>query len=106
MIKIQSLTIADLVRGQKNVNLTNLAQQRNMLINGFRLHDGSSAKLLTNDNEIDCIIMKNGKVLSAHGTFVKSQKQLRELFFDAISRLVPHTESTTISGSYKADYLA
>ena len=49
MIKIQSLTIADLVRGQKNVNLTNLAQQRNMLINGFRLHDGSSAKLLTND---------------------------------------------------------
>ena len=55
MIKIQSLTIADLVRGQKNVNLTNLAQQRNMLINGFRLHDGSSAKLLTNDNEIDAL---------------------------------------------------
>lgn len=87
MVKIKPMTIADIVRGQKNVNLTNLAISRGMNVNSYRLPDGSSAKVLTNSNEIDCVVLKNGKVLTAKGAFVKSEEKLEEIYCDVVQRI-------------------
>ena len=57
----------------KGVNLGELCKGKNMDVSNFRLKDGSTIKLLESPQEVDCIVMRNGKVLTARGTRVKDQ---------------------------------
>ena len=80
--------IAELVRGKENVNLMKLAKQRGMLVNSCKAKDGSTIKLLTNDNEIDCIVMKNGKVQTAKGIANQTQETIDNLYYRVIGRFL------------------
>ena len=65
-------TIADKIRtnaikSEQLQNLTKFAKQNNMCLSSIPLKDGTTAKILSNDKEYDCLIMKNGKVLTARG---------------------------------------
>lgn len=69
-------TVADMAsKIKKGVNLGELCKGRAMSVSNFRLKDGSTIKLLANANEVDCIVMRNGKVLTAKGTFVENPSQ-------------------------------
>ena len=69
-------TVAALAREKATkVNLKELAYGRDMMITSVRLNDDSVAKLLQNNDEVDVIIMKHGKVLSAKGTFVEEGEE-------------------------------
>lgn len=88
-------TVADMARevsqrGEK-VNLRELASGRDMMVSSLRTADGSTVKLLENDDEVDVIVMKNGRVLTAKGTFVEDEKVSKELACDAICRIANHT---------------
>jgi hypothetical protein len=50
-------------------NMRKFAQSENMLLHSIPLKDGTAAKILANSIECDCLIMKNGKVLTAKGGF-------------------------------------
>ncbi len=65
-------TIADKIRANKIKpedlkNLRRFARRNDMCISSIPLKDGTAAKILSNDKEYDCLIMKNGKVLTARG---------------------------------------
>lgn len=69
-IKINS--VADRIRSgiinkNKLKNLQKFAQNEGMLLHSIPLKDGTTAKILANAIEYDCLIMKNGKVLTARG---------------------------------------
>ena len=95
MIKISNglqRTVAELAKsisdnGNK-VNLSRLAEGRNMKISSVRLKDGSTAKLLENRNEVDCIVMKNGRVLTAKGRFFKNPKEANEMSTKAMLKIL------------------
>ena len=48
-------------------NMQKFAQSENMMLHSIPLKDGTAAKILANAIEYDCLIMKNGKVLTAKG---------------------------------------
>ena len=65
-------TVADritrgLIEAQELRNLNKFAKSENMLLHSIPLKDGTAAKILANAIEYDCLIMKNGKVLTAKG---------------------------------------
>ena len=65
-------TVADRIRSgfinsQTVSNLRNFAQSEDMILQSIPLKDGSAVKLLANAIEFDCLIIKNGKVLTARG---------------------------------------
>lgn len=84
--------IADLVRGKENVNLMELAKQRRMLVNSCKTKDGSSIKLLTNNNELDCIVMKNGKVQTARGIANQTEETINDLYHRVIGRFLGNAD--------------
>lgn len=84
--------IADLVRGKENINLMKLAKQRGMLVNSCKAKDGSTIKLLTNDNEIDCIVMKNGKVQTARGIANQTEETVNDLYHRVIGRFLGNAD--------------
>ena len=95
MVKISSnsqKTVAELAKsisdnGDK-VNLSRLAKGRNMKVSSLRLNDGSTAKLLENNNEVNCIVMKNGRVLTAKGGFFKNPKEANEMSTKAMLKIL------------------
>ena len=65
-------TIADQIRAnviqpEDLKNLRKFARRKNMCLSSIPLKDGTAVKILSNDKEYDCLIMKNGKVLTARG---------------------------------------
>ena len=59
-----------------------VAKNNSRLIN-LPLKDSSTAKILCKDNEMDCLIMKNGKTVGGCGAKGNSefvQKELKNLF--------------------------
>ena len=87
-------TVAELAReisdrGEK-VNLRRVAAGRDMMVSSLETADGSSIKLLENYDEVDVIVMKNGKVLTAKGTFLVDEEAANELASDAICRIANH----------------
>lgn len=48
-------------------NMQDFALKEDMLLHSIPLKDGTAAKILANAIEYDCLIMKNGKVLTAKG---------------------------------------
>ena len=82
-------TIAQLLTVPKKavkVNLSEMARARNMHVDSFRLPDGSTAKLLSNTTELDCVVLKNGKVLTAKGAFIP-KADMSDTYWDAIDKL-------------------
>ena len=66
------VSVADRIRNglinpAKLRNMQKFTQGENMLLKSIPLKDGTAAKILANAIEYDCLIMKNGKVLSARG---------------------------------------
>lgn len=70
-------TVADKALKIKNrVNLGKLCEENFIPnVSNFKLKDGSVIKLLEGSNEVDCVVMKNGNVLTAKGTFVKNSEE-------------------------------
>jgi len=69
---IKISTIADKIRAnainpEELKNMRKFARRNDMCISSIPLKDGTAAKILSNDKEYDCLIMKNGKVLTARG---------------------------------------
>ena len=65
-------TVADRIRSNFTnprclSNMQEFAKSQNMLLHSLSLQDGTTIKLLANAIEFDCLIMKNGKVLTARG---------------------------------------
>lgn len=65
-------TVADkiksnLIRPDELKNIRSFADKNNMLIKSIPLKDGTSAKILANAKELDCLIMHNGKVVASKG---------------------------------------
>ena len=65
-------TVADRIRNgvikpEQLKNMVKFAKKENMLLHSIPLKDGTALKLLTNAIEYDCLIMRNGKVLTARG---------------------------------------
>ncbi len=86
-------TVAALAREKATkVNLKELAEGRDMMVSSVRLYDDSVAKLLQNNNEVDVVIMKNGKVLAAKGTFVESEEAADDLASNAICRIANYVK--------------
>ena len=81
-------TIAQIARELKTkVSITTLAEKRGMKATNFRLNDGSSIKLLEGPEEVDCVIMKHGKVLSAKGTFVENPIEAKIIADNAVTKI-------------------
>ncbi len=71
-MKIDLITIADKIRTNQIPatelrNISSFAKQKDMMLQSIPLKDGTAAKILANDREIDCLIMRDGKVLTARG---------------------------------------
>lgn len=65
-------TVADrirsgLIRPEQITNVRKFAESEGMLCHSIPLKDGTALKILSNAIEYDCLIMKNGKVLTARG---------------------------------------
>jgi len=65
-------TVADRIRNgfirpERLKNMQEFAKSEDMVLHSIPLKDGSALKLLANAVEFDCLIMKNGKVLTARG---------------------------------------
>lgn len=65
-------TVADRIRSgliNPNMlkNIQEFAKSEEMLLHTIPLKDGTAAKILANAIEYDCLIMQNGKVLTARG---------------------------------------
>ncbi len=87
-------TVAELAReiserGEK-VNLKRVAAGRDMMVSSLETVDGSTIKLLENSNEVDVIVMKDGKVLTAKGKFVADEEAANDLASDAMCRIANH----------------
>ena len=78
----------------KNVDLAKLAKERGLYIDSFRLKDGSFAKLLTNEREIDCVILRNGDILTAKGKFYKNAEEADYLYRNILKRLMDKMSET------------
>lgn len=91
-----SKTVAQIARELqtkgKKVSLFKIAEGRGMMISSVRLGDDTTAKLLENSNEVDCVIMKNGKVLAAKGTFVDTPENAEELASMAICKIANYVK--------------
>ena len=48
-------------------NFQHFAKKENMLLRTIPLKDGTSAILLANQDEFDCLIMQNGKIVASKG---------------------------------------
>ena len=48
-------------------NMAKFASENGMILKSIPLKDGTAAKLMANYNELDCLIMRNGKVLTSKG---------------------------------------
>jgi len=65
-------TVADrirngLIKPEQIKNIRKFADSEGMLCHSIQLKDGTALKILSNAIEYDCLIMKNGKVLTARG---------------------------------------
>ena len=56
-----------LINANELKNMQEFAKSEDMLLQSIPLKDGTAAKILANALEYDCLIMKNGKVLTARG---------------------------------------
>jgi len=66
------LTISDKIKSniinpERLKNLRDFAKQEGMMLKSIPLKDGTAAKILANKNELDCLIMQNGKVVTSKG---------------------------------------
>ena len=50
-------------------DIKHFAKSENMMIRDVLLKDNSNVLLLANQNEIDCLIMQNGKIVASKGCF-------------------------------------
>lgn len=87
-------TVAELANNARakgrRVNVENLAKGRDMMVSSVKTTDGSTIKLLENYNEVDVIVMKDGRVLTAKGKFMPTEKATEELAEDAMCRIANH----------------
>ena len=71
-MSIKIYTIADRIKAgfipfERLKNIQQFADSEQMILSSIPLKDGTTAKLLANACEYDCLIMKNGKILTAKG---------------------------------------
>ena len=71
-MNIKINTISDrirngLINSNELKNIQDFAKAENMLFKSIPLKDGTTAKILANAVEYDCLIMKNGKVVTSRG---------------------------------------
>lgn len=98
------LTVADMARKMKTkVNLGELCSGLDMQARSRRLPDGSTVKLLHNSNQVDCIVMKNGKVLTAKGKFVQSPREADSLVSRIYHKCMANLRSEEPVNFYKYD---
>jgi hypothetical protein len=71
-------------------DLRSYAQKRNMNYTSTNLNDGSTAKILSNEKEVDCFIMKNGKIIGGKG-FRGNLNYLFEMSGKLIDDLLKHS---------------
>lgn len=70
------------------VNLQKIAKERGLELENFHMPDGSTVKLLSGPNEFDCVVMKNGKILTAKGKKCKDASESALLFHRVLLKLV------------------
>ena len=73
---------------QQPLNFVKLAQMQGKKLASIPLKDKSTAKLLFNDNALDCFIVKNGKILEGKGARMPEWK-LDEEFGIILDKLTP-----------------
>ena len=71
----QITPIAKTLVGKTQFSPARLAEEKGMEYISARLKDGSSAKIFGNNEEIDCLIMRNGKVLSGKGYKIPNSEE-------------------------------
>lgn len=97
-------TVADIARNiGRKVNLSEICRGMDMSAYSRRLYDGSTMKLLHNYSEVDCIVMKNGKVLTAKGKFVESPNEANRLVSKIFHRYMANMKSEDPVNFYKYD---
>ena len=67
LVSIADRIRVGLINPSELKNMQKFAQSENMMLHSIPLKDGTTAKILANAIEYDCLIMKNGKVLTTKG---------------------------------------
>ena len=88
--------IAKSLVGKTNFSPARLAEERGMDYISARLKDGSCAKILGNNEEIDVLIMKNGKVVSAEG-YLNDEKSINSIA-SMFEKLSSRIDETSVNG--------
>lgn len=86
MVKILAHEIADKFSATRKIDVRKMAEQKNMIIGSFGLKDNTSIKFIANKNQLNAVIMKNGKVLSAKG-ITGTKKKISKLINKACEHL-------------------
>lgn len=58
---------SNIINPERLKNMRTFAQEEGMMLKSIPLKDGTAAKILANKNELDCLIMQNGKVVASKG---------------------------------------
>ena len=100
-------TVADrirngLIRPEQLKDVRKFAESEGMLCHSVPLKDGTALKILSNALEYDCLIMKNGKVLTARGQAGTADDVALGIcgLFDHISRRQRAEENVNIDFEY------
>ncbi len=64
-----------------SLNLVRLAAKNKLRLVNLPLKNKSTAKILWNENEVDCFIVKNGKILGGKGSRGSLENMQNELAF-------------------------
>ena len=79
--------IAKTLVGKTNFSSARLAEEKGMEYMSARLKDGSCAKIFGNNEEIDVLIMKNGKVLKGNGYVIPKGPDVEVSEFNIFSKI-------------------
>lgn len=90
------------LRIRKKVNLGELCRGKNMIVSNFPLKDGSTIKFLENAEEVDCLVMKNGKVITAKGRFFDDEKEAADIASSIVERKIANRSD--VVDSYIGEY--
>ena len=67
MSKILAKELESMYSVTRRLPVRNIADKRNMVMGSVNFNDKSSLKIIANKTQLNAVIMKNGKVLSAKG---------------------------------------
>jgi hypothetical protein len=96
-------TVADRIRSgliepEKLCNMRDFAKSEDMILHSIPLKDGSALKLLANAVEFDCLIMRNGKVITARGRAGTADDVAADIcgFFNRLTRRRSELENENV----------